>query len=106
MATELETLQERIKDMALIDLCLGSDGDGDNAFLYIKVPLNNYGAYKEASNGGEAFDPEQFGEIIAQGKGHPPAKLVQELKEKYEFWDGFEEAMTEFGHEILASKAG
>lgn len=94
---DMHALQEAIKDVALIELCLGSNDHGEDVFAYIKVPLDRYGAFKEAVLRGYEFETSDFGEIIAEGKGHPPAALIQELKEKYRFWDGFEEKMTALG---------
>lgn len=98
-------LESALKDAALIDLCLGSDETGTNVYVYLKIKLDRYTAYTQTALSGEDFNPEDFGEIIAQGKGTPPLALQQELKKEYGFWDEFEEKMEEFGHTVLDAYA-
>lgn len=95
---------EDYKNLGFIELCRGADSDGDTAYLYMSVPADRHADYKRACTSHEPFDPRDYGTIIAQGKGTPPASLISELKNKYQFWDGFEDAMHALGQKILKEK--
>lgn len=101
----IANLDSVLEESALIDLCLGTDDDGMDIYVYTKIPLKNYASYKEAALSGNAFDPESFGEIIAQGHGRPDAALIAELKARYGFQDGFEDAISNIGHAVLEAQA-
>ncbi len=88
--------------VAMIDLVLGDDEYGETVYVYTRVGFSKYAAYKEACNSGEPFDPEDYGEIIATGKGNPPKSLIAELRDRYGFFDDFEDQMTVLGETALA----
>lgn len=97
MTQTLDTL----KDTAVIDLCVGTNDEGQKIYVYTKVTTDRYAAYKDAAFGSDIFDPEDYGEIIAQGFGTPPVDLITRLKKEYAFWDGFEDAMIEANNAIM-----
>lgn len=81
------------KDFGMIELCQGLNDKGEGTFIVMQIAPSKYPDFVLACEKGFAFEPSDFGTIIAQGLGEPSAQLKKELNEKFGFISDFEEKL-------------
>lgn len=68
-------------------LLYGKNTFGDKIYSYIKINLPNLPSLKTAIKSGKGFNPSDFGEVIAAGKGEPPNEVRAEIAAMYQVLD-------------------
>ncbi|MFO0388260.1 MAG: hypothetical protein ACK502_00875 [Alphaproteobacteria bacterium] len=68
-------------------LLFGKNSFGDRIYSYVKINLPNLPNLKTAINAGKGFNPSDFGEVIAAGKGEPPSEVRSEIASTYQVID-------------------
>lgn len=74
---------ELLKDEYVVTLLQGKNAFGDMIYCYLKVILPNLAKLQAALTGGKNFNPSDFGEVIAAGKGVPPDDVRAEIALTY-----------------------
>lgn len=72
-----------LKDEYAVVLLQGKNVFGDMIYCYVKVILPNIEKLQAALTGGGTFNPSDFGEVIAAGKGTPPEEVRAEIALTY-----------------------
>lgn len=72
-----------LKDEFSVILLQGKNTFGDMVYCYVKVNLPNVEKLQAALTGGKNFNPSDFGEVIAAGKGTPPDSIRAEIASTY-----------------------
>ncbi len=68
-------------------LLYGKNSFGDKIYSYVKINLPNLQNLKSAIKAGKGFNPSDFGEVIAAGKGEPPGQVRAEIASMYQVLD-------------------
>lgn len=68
-------------------LLFGKNSFGDKIYSYVKINLPNLPNLKSAIQAGKGFNPSDFGEVIAAGKGEPPNEVRSEIASTYQVLD-------------------
>ncbi|MDE3037256.1 MAG: hypothetical protein KGJ21_02195 [Pseudomonadota bacterium] len=74
------------KQFAVV-LLRGKNAFGDMIYSYVKIFTPNIRAFKDAMEAGKGFNPSDFGEVLAAGKGEPPPEVHAEMTSLYPFMD-------------------
>lgn len=69
-----------MKKMGILVLVSGTLKDGSAHYAYASIPPSKYNAFKKAEAAG-SFKLEEYGKILAHGKGKEPS---QEVKRRME----------------------
>ncbi len=78
-------LEEKLgKETAIVTLLQGQDADGAPGYVYIAVRTNLFKQFHEAYTKGPV-DLEEWGVILAQGKGLPNDAVQKRMTEEYGF---------------------
>jgi hypothetical protein len=64
-------------------LLRGKNTKGDQIYCYVKITLPNVQRFKAALRSHNAFNPSDFGTVVAAGKGEPPREVQAEIRKKY-----------------------
>jgi len=56
-------------------------------YSYVKIFLPNIQRFKAAVQAGKGFNPSDFGEVLAAGKGNPPPEVHAEMIALYPLID-------------------
>ncbi|GEM_PF-3276482 len=76
----------------LVVLCQGQRGDGSPYWAYVQLAPTKAKAFKAAQAAGEAFDLEDFGEILAWGTdADVPADVQQRMEREHRVSHDFEQ---------------
>ncbi len=68
-------------------LLFGKNSFGDKIYSYVKINLPSLPNLKTAILAGKGFNPSDFGEVIAAGKGEPPSEVRAEIAATYQVLD-------------------
>ena len=68
-------------------LLYGKNSFGDKIYSYLKITLPNLQNLKSAIRAGQGFNPSDFGEVIAAGKGEPSPEIRAEIAAQYQVLD-------------------
>lgn len=68
-------------------LLYGKNSFGDKIYSYLKITLPHLQDLKSAIRAGQGFNPSDFGEVIAAGKGEPSAEIRAEIAAQYQVLD-------------------
>ncbi len=74
---------ELFKEEFVVLLLRGKNSFGDHIYSYVKVSLPNIKRLYESLNGGSTFNPSDFGEVVAAGKGEPSDEVKAEIAATY-----------------------
>lgn len=74
---------ELLKDEFGVILLQGKNVFGDMIYCYVKVTLPNIKKLHARLQGTGTFNPSDFGEVIAAGKGDPPPEVRAEISLTY-----------------------
>lgn len=66
-----------------IVLLHGKNSFGDMIYSYVKIFMPNIQKFKAAIKAGKGFNPSDFGEVLAAGKGDPPPDVHAEMVALY-----------------------
>jgi len=69
-------------------LLRGKNSFGDKIFSYVKIHLPNLPRLKSAIVSGGGFNPSDFGEVVAAGRGEPTEEIKAELAATYKVFEG------------------
>jgi hypothetical protein len=72
-----------LKDEFSVVLLQGKNTFGDMIYCYVKVILPNMEKLQKALQSSASFNPSDFGEVIAAGKGAPPDSVRAEISSTY-----------------------
>lgn len=72
-----------LKDEFAVILLQGKNTFGDMIYCYVKVILPNLEKLQNTLRTGGTFNPSDFGEVIAAGKGKPPESVRNEIARAY-----------------------
>src|SRR5436190_2201809 len=72
-----------LKDEFAVILLQGKNTFGDMIYCYVKVILPNLEKLQATLQSGGTFNPSDFGEVIAAGKGNPPESVRNEIARAY-----------------------
>ena len=78
---------ELFKEEYAVLLLRGKNSFGDHIYSYVKVSLPNIKRLYESLNIGTTFNPSDFGEVIAAGKGEPTEEVKAEIAAQYPLID-------------------
>lgn len=70
-------------DSEVIILMTTRNEFGDQIYGYLKIPYKNYAVVKELTEQNKGFDPRQYGEIIAAGRGMPTQEVEDEIAREH-----------------------
>lgn len=74
---------ELFKEEYAVLLLRGKNSFGDHIFSYVKVSLPNIKRLYESLTVGTNFNPSDFGEVVAAGKGEPSEEVKAEIATLY-----------------------
>lgn len=74
---------ELFKEEYAVLLLRGKNSFGDHIYSYVKVSLPNIKRLYESLSNGTNFNPSDFGEVVAAGKGEPTAEVQAEIAAQY-----------------------
>src|SRR5690349_21673586 len=60
-------------------LMYGKNSFGDKIYSYLKITVANLGNLKAAIRAGNGFNPSDYGEVLAAGKGEPTPEVQAEM---------------------------
>ncbi len=72
-----------LKDEFSVVLLQGKNTFGDMIYCYVKVIVPNMEKLQTALQSSASFNPSDFGEVIAAGKGAPPDEVRAEIARTY-----------------------
>jgi len=67
----------------IVILLQGKNGNDDDMYAYLKTPLLNIYALRDAIISMMDFKPSNYGEVLKSGIGPPPPEIKAEMAEKY-----------------------
>jgi hypothetical protein len=76
-----------LADQFVVLLLYGKNSFGDKIYSYLKITLPNLANLKSAVKSGGGFNPSDFGEVIAAGKGEPTTEVRNEIAAQYQVLD-------------------
>jgi len=82
-----ETKGTPLAEQFAVVLLRGKNSFGDLIYSYVKVFLPNIQRFKAAMQAGNGFNPSDFGEVLAAGKGNPPPEVHAEMVALYPLID-------------------
>jgi hypothetical protein len=85
-------------------LLYGKNSFGDKIYSYLKITLPNLQNLKSAIRAGQGFNPSDFGEVIAAGKGEPSREIRAEIAAQYQVLDTQQPASPPATPEIPTQK--
>lgn len=74
---------ELLKDEFSVVLLQGKNTFGDMIYCYVKVNIPNLEKLQRTLQAGTTFNPSDFGEVVAAGKGSPPDEVRAEIARMY-----------------------
>ena len=74
-------------DQFVVLLLYGKNSFGDQIYSYLKIHLPNLPKLKAAIKAGKGFNPSDFGEVVAAGKGEPTTEVRAEITSAYQVLD-------------------
>ncbi len=74
-------------DQFVVLLLFGKNSFGDKIYSYLKITLANLPRLKSAILTGQGFNPSDFGEVVAAGKGEPVEAVRNEIASMYQVLD-------------------
>ena len=88
---------------SIIMLVTGETSAEQYQWAYAKIPAENYLLFHEAEAKGN-YNLSDYGEILKSGNGkEPPADVRDEMREKYDCDENFEETFTQQMEETIAA---
>jgi hypothetical protein len=78
---------ELLKDEYVVILLQGKNVFGDMIYCYVKATYLNVEKLQTALKAGQNFNPSDFGEVIAAGKGFPTDEVRAEVGQLYPLLD-------------------
>ena len=85
-AGEKDTTVPLSEQFAVV-LLRGKNSFGDMIYSYVKIFTPNIQRFKTALESGKGFNPSDFGEVLAAGKGEPPPEVHDEMLTLYPLMD-------------------
>ena len=74
---------ELLKDEFVVILLQGKNVFGDMIYCYVKATYLNVEKLQAALKAGQNFNPSDFGEVLAAGKGFPTDEVKAEIGQLY-----------------------
>jgi hypothetical protein len=91
-----EELKDADGDARIICLLTGATDDGGDGWAFVAILPSLYPGFQTKCKAGEGLMPEEFGEVIAHGKGvPPPSDVVKRMQSRYGFDPHFSERLIE-----------
>lgn len=76
-----------LHEQFVVLLLFGKNSFGDKIYSFVKIYLPHIQNLKSAISSGKGFNPSDFGEVIAAGKGEPPDAVRAEIRASYNVLD-------------------
>lgn len=76
-----------LSEQFVVLLLFGKNSFGDRIYSFVKINLPHIQTLKNAIKSGKGFNPSDFGEVIAAGKGEPPSEVRAEIAASYQVLD-------------------
>lgn len=76
-----------LDEQFVVLLLYGKNSFGDKIYSYLKIHLPNLPKLKTAIKAGKGFNPSDFGEVVAAGKGEPTLEVRAEIASSYQVFD-------------------
>lgn len=76
-----------VLEEAVVILMQGKNTFGDSIYSYLKITNKDLMRMKTVIQGGQPFNPSDFGTIVAAGKGEPTDEVRAEISSMYKMMD-------------------